>query len=217
VLAPDPTGILIFGSDVVARSLGAALAEQKFPVLLADDDWDGISTARTQGLDTFYGSPTSQYAALHLDLTGFGRLLAVSTRRELNSLACMHYRQEFGRERVYRLRVLAPEDSDNRSAFAGSLRAKALFDKEMTHTRFADLLAAGWRVKANALTPSFDWTAFQAQHGAGTLLLFGVDPAGRLRVANTRRKVEPRNSWTVIALVPPPAPAVASVAAPAAA
>ncbi|HEU0276755.1 MAG TPA: sodium:proton antiporter [Rhodanobacteraceae bacterium] len=217
VVAPEPNGILIFGSDVVARSLGAALAEQKFPVLLADDDWEGISTARMQGLPTFYGSPTSQHAALHLDLNGFGRLLAVSTRRELNSLACMHYRQEFGRERVYRLRVLAPEDSDNRSALAGSLRAKALFDAEMTHTRFADLLDAGWQVKANALTPGFDWPAFQAQHGTGTLLLFGVDTSGRLRVANTRRKVEPRSNWTVIALVPPATRALAGDAVPASA
>ncbi len=213
VLAPDPNGILIFGSDAVARSLGAALAEQKFPVVLVDDDWDGISTARMQGLATFYGSPTSQHAALHLDLAGFGRLLAVSTRRELNSLACMHYRQELGRECVYRLRVLAPEDTDNRSAFAGNLTGAALFDAEMTHTRFAGLLDAGWQVKVNALTASFDWAAFQAQHGAGTLLLFGVDPGGRLRVASTRRKVDPRNNWTVIALVPPAGSASADQAA----
>ena len=207
VADPDPDGVLIFGSDAVARGIAKALAEQEFKVLLADDDWDGISKARMDGLPTFYGNPTSQHAALNLDLTGIGRLLAMSTRRELNSLACMHYRQEFGRERVYRMRVLAPEDASNRAAFAGSLRAKALFGNEMTHARFAGVLEAGWRIKSSALADSFGWPDFLAEHGAEAALLFGVEPNGRLRVVNNRRKTEPKPGWTVIALVPPAQPA----------
>ncbi|TAN03889.1 MAG: sodium:proton antiporter [Rhodanobacteraceae bacterium] len=203
VADPDPDGVLIFGSDEVARRIATALAEHKFQVLLADDDWDGISAARMAGLATFFGNPTSQHAALHLDLTGIGRLLALSTRRELNSLACMHYRQEFGRERVYRLRVLAPEDATDRAAFAGSLRAKALFGGDMTHMRFAELLQAGWRIKSSALTDAFGWPAFVAQHGADSMLLFGVEPNGRLRVVSNRRKTEPKSGWSVIALVSP--------------
>jgi len=203
VADPDPDGVLIFGSDEVARGIAQALADQKFQVLLADDDWDGISKARMAGLTTFFGNPTSQHAALNLDLTGIGRLLAMSNRRELNSLACLHYRQEFGREHVYRLRVLAPEDANNRSAFAGNLRAKALFGADMTRTRFVELLDGGWRIKTNALTEAFGWPDFVAQHGADTVLLFGIEPSGKLRVAGTREKIEPRQGWTVIALVPP--------------
>lgn len=36
------------------------------------------------------------------------------------------------------------------------------------------------------------------------LLLFGIEPNGRLRVVSNRRKTEPKPGWTVIALVPPP-------------
>jgi NhaP-type Na+/H+ or K+/H+ antiporter len=203
VADPDPDGVLVFGSDEVARGIAAALGEHKIQVLLADDDWDGISKARMDGLPVFFGNPTSQHAATHLDLTGIGRLLAMSRRRELNSLACMQYRREFGRERVYRLRVLAPQDANARAAFAGSLRSKALFGAEMTHTRFAELLEAGWRIKSNALTETFGWPEFLAQHGAGAVLLFGIEPTGRLRVVNNSRKTEPRAGWSVIALVPP--------------
>jgi hypothetical protein len=203
VADPDPDGVLIFGSDEVARGIAQALTDQKFQVVLADDDWEGISKARMAGLTTFFGNPTSQHAALNLDLTGIGRLLAMSNRRELNSLACLHYRQEFGRENVYRLRVLAPADASNRSAFAGDLRAKALFGADMTRTRFVELLEAGWRIKANALTAAFDWPAFVAQHGADSVLLFGLEPNGKLRVNSNRERAEPRPGWTVIALVPP--------------
>ena len=212
VADPDPDGVLIFGSDEVARGIAAALVEQKFQVLLADDDWDGISRARMAGLPVFFGNPTSQHAATHLDLTGIGRLFAMSRRRELNSLACMQYRQEFGRERVYRLRVLAPQDANARSAFAGSLRAKALFGSDMTHTRFAELLDAGWRIKSNALTETFGWPEFLAQHGADAVLLFGIEPNGHLRVASNHRKTEPRAGWNVIALVPPAQDACMNVA-----
>ncbi len=204
VADPDPDGVLIFGSDPVARGIAKAVAEQNIQVLLADDDWDGISKARMDGLATFFGNPTSQHAALHLDLTGIGRLLAMSDRRESNSLACLHYRQEFGRERVYRMRVLAPEDASNRAAFAGNLRAKALFGNEMTHARFAELLQAGWRIKSSELGDSFGWPEFLAEHGAEAVLLFGIEANGRLRVANNRRKTEPKPGWKVIALVPPP-------------
>jgi hypothetical protein len=203
VADPDPDGVLIFGSDEVARGIAQALADQKFQVVLADDDWEGISKARMAGLTTFFGNPTSQHAALNLDLTGIGRLLAMSNRRELNSLACLHYRQEFGREQVYRLRVLAPEDANNRSAFAGNLRAKALFGADMTRTRFVELLEGGWRIKTNALTEAFGWPDFVAQHGADTVLLFGLEPNGKLRVNSNREKTEPRPGWMVIALVPP--------------
>ncbi|MGH8112641.1 MAG: cation:proton antiporter [Rhodanobacteraceae bacterium] len=213
VADPDPDGVLIFGSDPVARAIGSALAEQKFRALLADDDWDGISKARMDGLATFFGNPTSQHADMNLDLTGIGRLLAMSGRRELNSLACLHYRQEFGRERVYRLRVLAPEDANDRSSFAGNLRAKALFGGDMTHGRFAGLLQAGWRIKSNALTETFGWPEFLAQHGADAVLLFGIEPNGRLRVVNSQRRTEPRNGWTVIALVQPVQGRTAVVAA----
>jgi NhaP-type Na+/H+ or K+/H+ antiporter len=213
VADPDPDGVLIFGSDVVACGVAQALAEQKIQVLLADDDWDGISRARMAGLPTFFGNPTSQHAATHLDLTGIGRLLAMSNRRELNSLACLQYRQEFGRERVYRLRVLAPQDANERSAFAGNLRAKALFADGMTHARFAQMLETGWRIKSNALTDAFGWPEFVAQHGVGVVLLFGIESNGRLRVASDRRKTEPKSGWNVIALVPPAQAAAVGVAA----
>ena len=130
VAEPEPRGVLIFGSDQVARAIGKALHEAGFRVVLADDDWDGIRLARMEGLATFFGNPASPHAERHLDLTGIGRLLALSTHRERNSLACVHYRQEFGREKVYRLRNLSPQENTDRAALAGSLLAPPLFDED---------------------------------------------------------------------------------------
>ncbi|HWU77647.1 MAG TPA: sodium:proton antiporter [Rhodanobacter sp.] len=202
VAEPEPRGVLIFGSDAVARAIGNALKEAGFRVVLADDDWDGIRLARMDGLTTFFGNPASPHAERHLDLTGIGRLLAVSTHRERNSLACVHYRQEFGREKVYRLRNLTPQENTDRAAIAGNLLAPPLFDETMTHGRFAEMLDQGWRIKSTRLSNTFDWPHFIEQYGSSSVLMFGVEEKGTLRVASAKRELEPKSGWTVIALVP---------------
>ncbi|MFC5582302.1 cation:proton antiporter [Rhodanobacter terrae] len=203
VAEPEPRGLLIFGSDEVARALGKVLSEAGFHVMLADDDWDGIRRARMDGLATFFGNPASPHAERHLDLTGIGRLLAVSTHRERNSLACVHYREEFGRDKVYRLRNLTPQENTDRVALSDYLLAPPLFDEEMTHGRFAQMLEQGWRVKSTKLSATFDWPHFVEQYGSNSVLMFGVEEKGALRVASTKRELEPKPGWTVIALVPP--------------
>lgn len=203
VAEPEPRGVLIFGSDKVARLIGKALAEAGFRVVLANDDWEGIRLARMEGLNTFFGNPASPHAERHLDLTGIGRLLAMSTHRERNSLACVHYRQEFGREKVYRLRVLTPQENTDRAALAGSLLAPPLFDDAMTHGRLAEMLDQGWRIKSTKLTPAYDWPHFIEKYGSRTVLMFGVEEKGALRVVSAKRELEPKVGWTVIALVPP--------------
>lgn len=203
VAEPEPHGVLIYGSDTVARGVGKALAEAGFQVMLADEDHDGIRRARMEGLPTFFGNPVSPLAERNLDLTGIGRLLAMTTHRERNTLACVHYRQEFGREKVYRLRVLTQEESTDRMALAGRLQAPPLFDGEMTHARFAELLTRGWQIKSTKLSATFDWPHFVEQHSSECLLLFGVEEKGTLRVASAKRELEPRPGWTVIVLVPP--------------
>jgi NhaP-type Na+/H+ or K+/H+ antiporter len=210
VAEPEPHGLLIFGSDAVARAIGKALNEAGFHVLLSDDDWDGIRRARMEGLTTFYGNPASAHAERNLDLTGVGHMLGLSTHRELNSLASLHYQQEFGRDKVYHLRNLAPQETSNRAALADRLSVPVLFEDTMTHARFAELLARGWRIKSTGLTATFDWPHFIEQYGSNSLLLFGVDEKEVLRVATVKRELEPRPGWKVIVLVPPDAAASAA-------
>jgi NhaP-type Na+/H+ or K+/H+ antiporter len=203
VAEPDPHGVLIYGSDAVARAIGKVLKEADFHVLLADDDWDGIRRARMEGLSTFYGNPVSAHADLNLDLIGIGQMLGLSTHRERNSLACLHYQQEFGREKVYRLRNLALQETTHRKALNDRLLVPALFEEGMTHARLAELLVRGWRIKSTGLTVTFDWPHFIEQYGSTSILMFGIDEKGALRVAAERRELEPRPGWTAIALVPP--------------
>ncbi|WP_114241372.1 sodium:proton antiporter [Dyella sp. C9] len=203
VAEPDPTGVLVYGADNAARQVARALIDAGFRVVLADEQWQDIGVARMEGLPTFYGHPATAYAERHLDLTGMGRLLAMSANRERNALACVYYRQEFGRGRVYRLLNEDTHDAHARTQWGGHLLAPALFAEDMTHERLSERLADGWTIKSTRLTATFDWPHFIEQYGSTTVLLFGVEEKGSLRVASEKRELEPRPGWLVIALVPP--------------
>ncbi|MET3653689.1 cation:proton antiporter [Dyella japonica] len=203
VAEPDPTGVLIYGADQASRVVARALVDAGFHVIVADEHWEGIKHARMEGLQTFFGYPASAYAERHLDLTGIGRLLAMSTHRERNALACVYYRQEFGRGKVYRLNNDDGNATGGRVQIGGHLSAPALFGMDMTHERFLECLAEGWRIKSTRLTSTFDWPNFIEQYGSPTVLLFGIEEKGALRVSSVKRELEPRPGWTVIALVPP--------------
>ena len=203
VAEPDPTGVLIYGADAAARQVARALADAGFRVVVADEQWQGIRLARMEGLNTFYGHPATTYAERHLDLSGIGRLLAMSANRERNALACVYYRQEFGRGRVYRLLVEDTHQAHERTQLGGHLLAPALFDATMTHERFEERLTKGWTIKSTRLTATFDWPHFIEQYGSNTVLLFGVGENGALRMASVKRELEPKPGWLVTALVPP--------------
>lgn len=207
VTEPDPRGVLVIGANRVARTVAKALVDLGVPVLLADDDWSDIHTARMANLRTWYGDPLSAHAERTLDLAGLGRVFAMSARRELNTLACVRYRPEFGRARVFRLRVLEAAERGAQREHADAIRAPALFGADVALGRIEQRLDAGWRVKSTKLSGTFDRDAFFATHGVDALALFALDDQGRLRVADETRTLEAKPGWTLTALVAPRADA----------
>jgi hypothetical protein len=159
------------------------------------------------GLRTWFGNPVSEQADRTLDLIGIGKLLAISTRRELNTLACVRYRPEFGKDQVYYLRNLSQEQGKGKADYALPLQAPRLFGEDVTHGLLEERLAAGWTIRSTRLTDAFGWRDFQAQYtqADATLLLFVRTERGSLRVAAVGRTLEPKPGDTVIALVDPAA------------
>jgi len=80
-------------------------------VLLVDNNWSNISAARMAGLPTYYGNILSQYAPNKIELDGIGRLLALTSNDEVNSLATLRLDDIFGSGEVYQL----PTESEKKS------------------------------------------------------------------------------------------------------
>lgn len=199
VSEPDRRGVLIVGANRVARELGLALQQHKIPVLLADDDWMTIRAARMAGLPTYFGNPVSEHADVHLDLTGIGTLLAISTRREINSLSCVRFEPEFGRGHIFRLRILLPGEAP-KQALTGMQLGRPLFGPQVTHRQMQERLDAGASIRSTRLTETFGWKQYRERHGEDTLLLFAIDDRGTLRPATDKDEWQPKAGWTVLVL-----------------
>ncbi|MBA1147273.1 NAD-binding protein, partial [Ectothiorhodospiraceae bacterium WFHF3C12] len=202
VTEPPPRGVLLVGANNVGRAIGQALKGLEIPVLLADANWDNINAARMDGLPVYYGNPTSEHAERHLELTGLGRLMAVSPRSDLNTLACLHFAKEFGQHNVFRL---PPGERDLRLPAEIRRRHRkdnTLFSDDATYSKLASLLAQGGSVKATKLTEEFGYADYVERRDAATVPLFAMDPRGRIRIFGGEEDPEPGPGWIMVALVP---------------
>ena len=199
VREPEPSGFLLLGANPVARAIGVALVQHKCTVMLADHQWDNVRRARRAGLRVFYGNPLSEHAELALDLSGVGRLLAMSTDAHLDALACSKYRREFGARKVYSLRTSANGDTLASSAWPGSYA----FGDELTFAEFAARLARGATIRTFEFDEQQAMAWFRERYGAHAVALFSVDPKGQIDVFTSGVELEPSAGWKLIALVDP--------------
>ena len=102
---PNPQGALFVGAHPLARALAQAVQREGLTVLLADTNWENLAAARLEGLPTYHGNVLSEEARDELELTGIGRLVALTPNQEVNALAAMHFIEFFGRSEVYQVQV----------------------------------------------------------------------------------------------------------------
>jgi hypothetical protein len=179
VAQPNPQGVMIIGAHSWARAIAASLKAEGYKVLLVDASWTNISAARLDGLPTFYASVLSQYTLDEIDLGGMGRLLALTSDNEFNSLAALQYASIFGRGEVYQLASEA-DDSAPQKAVSGHLKGRLLFSSDMTYKQLARRFAAEGVIKITTLTKEFEWDTFIQRYGGTAVPLFVTDSGGKL-------------------------------------
>ncbi|MEH6357346.1 MAG: sodium:proton antiporter [Pseudomonadales bacterium] len=200
VSEPSPRGFLLVGANPVARAVAKVLESRGFTALLTDSNWENIKTARMEGLNTFYGNPVSEYADSHLDLVGIGHLLGLSPQRELNALACMRYRLEFGENCLFSLPNANQGTTSEKRTIASKHKGHTLFDSELSFSKFASLLSQGAKTRVTTLTDTFSFSDLLAQQQGKLYPLFAIDGKDHIYVFCDDREVTPEAGWSVISL-----------------
>lgn len=198
VSAPEPTGLLIVGSNPVARLFAKALHDAGKTVLVADSHWASVRAARMLGLPVFYGSPVSRYAEDKLDLSAIGTLLATSRRPGLNELACTRFSSEFGRDHVYVISNRS-EVSHEKHMVSGATVGRVLFDGEETIDSLLSRIKKGAEAKTTALSEEYDFAQYNEEHPE-RLLLFAIDDSGHIRFPVHDANIEPKAGWQIVAI-----------------
>jgi NhaP-type Na+/H+ or K+/H+ antiporter len=199
----NPQGVLLVGAEDWIRALAEALKSENCGVFLIDTDWDNISACRMAGLPCYYGSALAERTREEVELSGLGRMLALTENNAVNSLACLRYAEDFGRQEVYQLPFATAPDGRH-AAVAPEHRGRLLFGKEMTADRIAPWIARPPGIKKTRLSKEFDFQAFQAQHGKAALVLFVLKPDGTLHIGTAAANLEPKAGDLVMWILPPP-------------
>lgn len=196
----SPQGFLIIGANSVARTIGKALKDNGIDVLLCDSDWSAIRNARMQGLPTFYGNPVSEYADQKIDLVGIGNMMGLSPFGELNTVASLRYRTEFGTHSIYSVQSDSDASNTDKHRYSGQYQGQQPFKKYLTFGHLLNLIDKGAEIKRTKLSNEFTFDDFQAQNGESAIPLFAISDKGKIGVFSETHHPKTGPGYTILSL-----------------
>lgn len=200
VAEAEPQGFLLLGATPFAHALAKVLNRHDFRTLLVDSNRHLVNLAQMQGLEAFHGNLLSAVVQDEINLSGIGRLMALTSNDEANALACGQFQMVFGSEEVYQLPPDIRDIRQGEPAYAAGHMGRTLFGNQATFDWIDDLMHHGAQVKATPLTEEFPYEAYQAQWGDRARLLLAF--RGAQVVINTvDAPLQPRPGWKLVALI----------------
>ncbi len=196
----NPQGVIFVGAHDWARAMARELQDTGIQVLLADSNYQNISSARIEGLPTYYGNILSESAIDEIDTSGLGRLIALTANDEVNSLAALHFMEIFERAEVYHL----PENTKrggSKSEVSRILKGRTLFGNDINYDTLSNLFSDGAELKSTPLSEEFDYKDFRKHYKNSYIPLFLVDEDGNLTVIATDNTPTPEPGQTLISLI----------------
>ncbi|WP_298219784.1 sodium:proton antiporter [Halothiobacillus sp.] len=205
VAQPEDKGVLMVGINVFSRMLAHALRKHGYRVILTDSNYADFRIARMEGLETFYGNAVSQAAERRLDLVGIGRLFAVSGVPEMNNLAAIRYRHEFGAANIYVLKTPQEKSGSDHQRLSDVFTGRSLFGSDVTLGDLMLLIEQKAEIKSTRLTEEFNWEKYQQTYDNRGILLLMISPKGILHVQSDGPMPTPGEGWIIIGLYCPQA------------
>ncbi len=201
VAQTDPQGVLIVGAHPWAREIAQELKDEGIPVRLVDTNYANIAEARMAGLPVYYGSALTEGTLANIELEGIGRLLALTSNDEVNSLTALHFSEVFGDNGVYQL---PPEQltASTKQVVSQHLRGRFLFDPDTTYWQLTARFDAGADVKTTNLTEAFNFQTFRERY-RDAIPLFLIGEGGSLTIFTVKDPPEPSPGQRVVAVVDP--------------
>lgn len=194
----DPQGVLIAGAGRFSQAFAGALKREGITVALIDLNESRVWEAQRVGLAAYRMNILSEAVLDELDLSGIGKLLAMTSNNEVNTLAVREFAPHFGRANVFQTPAKSHFDSSPQDGFQHA--GRVLFWDDFTLPELDRRLQAGEVISSAKLTASFTWRQFCDLHGSGYRLL-GIIHGKSLTICSGKIVTPPQVGQTVIALV----------------
>jgi len=200
-LADDSSnGVLIAGADLWVRDFAQELNNAKVPLLLIDTNYNKISQARMNGIRGECVNILNEHVRDELDLTGIGRLLALTPNDEVNSLALRECKNMFDSSGLYQL-TFKNKNTAGRRGLTKNLMGRELFGEGITYTRLRELHSAGAVMKSTKLSGEFTFENFLEKYGDQAVVMCSIDSEGVIKMNTIDSPLVPAAGQTIVALV----------------
>lgn len=148
----DAQGVVLAGSHPWSIAIGQALNNLGYEVEILAQDPSDVDAARHAGLEAQEGSAASHEVVEELDLTGFGKFVALSATDEVNLLSSTEFSEAFGSENVFRLANRnRAEETDEEPAVA-KRRGRVLFGEPIDYDDLEGFFRRGGEVRTVDVT-----------------------------------------------------------------
>ena len=198
----NPQGLLFVGAHKESRNLAKALKDAGIKIVLVDTNARNVSLAEDEGLRAYCGNVLYEDFIEEINLGGVGRMLALTSNDEINTLASLHMAEIFGRSNVYQLPLRSNSASSHESV-PDYLVGRLLFGPDITYRVLSDRFDAGWTLHIIELTNEFDYAAFSEACADYATPMFAIRSDGTLVVLAATAAYAPHTGDKLIALVAP--------------
>jgi len=193
----EPQGVLFVGASLFSRELAEQLEKHGIRALLLDSNYRSVAESRLAGLQAHHGNALLEDTLEGVDLGGIGRMVAMTSNDEVNTLAVLRYPEIFGRSEVYQLPSAGGESYKTPS----HLRGRILFGTQTTYDFLEEQIAGGASVKGTPLTNSFTYEEYLAEN-QGAIPLGLIMQGNRLTLFTADIQPHPRPGQTILSLAP---------------
>ncbi len=199
--SPNPQGVVLAGASSWAIKVGVALKDAGYRILVIDSNYSAARKARMAGLQSVSASVTSDFVTEETDLSGIGRMLALTPNDEVNSLACIGFGHALGRSNVFQIQP-ADIDSSDRHTSSSELSGRRLWGKKYTTAFLREFDKQDPEAKLTPLTEEFTFEDFLERNGDSVIPMFIIRQSGELTVI-TKESLPPVEGDTVVSLAMP--------------
>jgi ssRNA-specific RNase YbeY (16S rRNA maturation enzyme) len=152
------------------------------------------------GLPAFYGNPVSAYADRHLDLIGIGGMLAISARTNLNTLAAMRYKREFGVNNIFSVQTEKGEHSEHHKQTAAErFKGNIIFKNGVTFAKLNQYIRNNDKLTNTTLTEEYDFEKFRDDNPTN-ILLFTFDAKNHIHFFSANQELKPSKEWVIVSI-----------------
>ncbi|MAT10518.1 MAG: sodium:proton exchanger [Rhodopirellula sp.] len=197
----NPQGILFAGADQWVRDLAVALQQTGHNVLMLDTSFNNWSQCRMVGIPAECASVLSDYVQEELDLSGIGRVMAVTPNDEVNALTMQEFSSIFGRQNIYRM---PPWDykKGRRSSEGGHAAGRWICHPQVTHNLMRRQVRDGGTFKVTRISDEFTYEHFIERNGANCILFFTIDTSNNLLINTVENPLKVKAGDTIVSFVP---------------